>query len=441
MSPYAYEWFIEGEVLAAKGDHDEAAIAFETARAAPSDDTLLLTRLAIEYERSGASRRADRVLATATRNDPESPYIHFAAGRIAQLRGEFGRALVAYQRARELDFSYEDPVIATAGLLRQLGQPLRAEAVLNQYIAVVPLERSAMARRTLLDMTKPGAEQQVWVDAGEIPPSTATERAEWIRALIASGNQQDAVALLSTSKSSSFGGRVSHAELFMDAGEWQAALRTLQGARDSPHVRYLRGRVFLALGQTLQALRWLSDVPYGTRDFEAARIGMADCFLVQARLGAAAEALSPAPRESLPVRMKLAEVYIAGGHLRRALQLFDAKRADERAALAVLFERAGLFDEAAAYYATADASALADPGTRARAGAERLAATGREQGAIAILRRWTSSAPEDLYARVRLVELLKQTGNQADAQNLAKRILPLVGDPSLRAHLVAIMRS
>ncbi|MGB5311323.1 MAG: hypothetical protein WBN38_04580, partial [Polyangiales bacterium] len=33
VSPYAYEWFIQGELQAAKGLHDEAAIAFENAAA------------------------------------------------------------------------------------------------------------------------------------------------------------------------------------------------------------------------------------------------------------------------------------------------------------------------------------------------------------------------------------------------------------------------
>ena len=46
VSPYAYEWFIEGELQAAKGRHGEAAMAFESATAAPARDVLLTTRLA-----------------------------------------------------------------------------------------------------------------------------------------------------------------------------------------------------------------------------------------------------------------------------------------------------------------------------------------------------------------------------------------------------------
>ena len=71
VSPYAYEWFIEGEALAARGQHDQAAMAFENAAAAPNDDVLLMTRLAEEYELSGAYRRADRTLSLARRNYPE----------------------------------------------------------------------------------------------------------------------------------------------------------------------------------------------------------------------------------------------------------------------------------------------------------------------------------------------------------------------------------
>ena len=38
---------------AVKGQHDEAAMAFEAATAAPANDVVLMTRLAEEYELSG----------------------------------------------------------------------------------------------------------------------------------------------------------------------------------------------------------------------------------------------------------------------------------------------------------------------------------------------------------------------------------------------------
>ena len=94
VSPYAYEWFIEGEMSAVKGQHDEAAMAFEAATAAPANDVVLMTRLAEEYELSGASRRADRTLAVARRSYPESARVALAEGRIQRSRGADREALV-----------------------------------------------------------------------------------------------------------------------------------------------------------------------------------------------------------------------------------------------------------------------------------------------------------------------------------------------------------
>ena len=78
MPAYAYEWFLKGEVAAAKGAHEESAIALETALAAPTDDALVLSKLAIEYDRSGESRRAERTLTVASRLQPRSMEVAFA---------------------------------------------------------------------------------------------------------------------------------------------------------------------------------------------------------------------------------------------------------------------------------------------------------------------------------------------------------------------------
>lgn len=109
VSPYAYEWFIEGEALAAKGQHGQAAIAFENAAAAPDDDVLLMTRLAEEYELSGAYRRADRTLSLARRNDPSSARVALAEGRILQSRGAEAEALSSFARAMDLAPAWEEP--------------------------------------------------------------------------------------------------------------------------------------------------------------------------------------------------------------------------------------------------------------------------------------------------------------------------------------------
>ena len=81
------------------------------------------------------------------------------------------------------------------------------------------------------------------------------------------------------------------------------------------------------------------------------------------------------------------------------------------------------------------------PRIRARASAEQLASRGHQRGAIAILERWTSGAPEDLYARVRLVELLREANRTQAAENEGRRSLEVVDDPLLRAHLIDVLRA
>jgi len=127
--------------------------------------------------------------------------------------------------------------------------------------------------------------------------------------------------------------------------------------------------------------------------------------------------------------------------VRASLKLFDPKRPAERAVIAALFERAGRFEEAAAYYANIKSDPADEPGLRARASAEQLAAHGHRRSAIAILERWTALAPDDLYARVRLVELLQADNQVQTAENRGRRTLEVIGDPLLRAHLVDVLAS
>jgi thioredoxin-like negative regulator of GroEL len=151
--------------------------------------------------------------------------------------------------------------------------------------------------------------------------------------------------------------------------------------------------------------------------------------------------LSQAPHESLAVRKVLAQIYLEAGDLRAGLKLFDPKRPEERAVLAALFEQAGRFEEAAAYYANIKAVSADEPQLRARASAEQLASHGHHRGAIAVLERWTALAPDDLYARVRLVELL-QAGDRAEAaQKRGRRALEVIDDPLLLAHLIEVLES
>ena len=473
VSPYAYEWFIDGEMSAVKGQHDEAAMAFEAATAAPADDVMLLTRLAEEYELSGASRRADRTLAVARRFYPESARVALAEGRIQRSRGADREALSSFARASQLEPAWDAGVIAIAETLVATGHPRRAKAILLEYVATSLGTRSDQALRVLTDLARRTGDAETLRRAMSLDPSsTPTKRAQaagqlalevdqpalaarilaealdapenivlWVRALVESGARQEAAGFLATADSERLGGVREHVELLLEIGEVDAALRLLATAEPSPQVEYSKGRALLSRGDYIEAATVLADVPFGAASFEASRIALAECSISQDRQGAAAEALSQAPHESLAIRRMLAEIYLEAGDVRASLKLFDPKRPAERAVLAALFERAGRFEEAAAYYANIKTVSADEPWLRARASAEQLAAHGHPRSAIAILERWTALAPDDLYARVRLVELLQADNQVQTAENRGRRTLEVIGDPLLRAHLVDVLAS
>lgn len=471
VSPYAYAWFIEGEVSAAMGEHDRAALALETATAAPSHDVLLMTRLAEEYELSGASRRADRTLALARRSYPTAAQVELTAGRISGHRGDLEEAMTSFLEAGRLDPNWEEPVIALGETLRALGHPLRASAVLVEFITTHYEVNTEGARRVLIDLARSGgdaetlrlalalgagsnAEREALLaaelafDTGQpalaarllaSTVGTPENRMLWLRALMASGDREGARDFLRSAKSAQLGGPSAHAELLIEVDEPDPALEILQTAAPTPRVQYAKGVALLDRGDYVAASRALSDVPTGSSIFEAARIAFAESSEAQRRTGAAAEALSLAPHDTLTVRVKLAELYLAHGDLRSGLRLFDARLASDHAAVATLFERAGRYREAAAYYATVETSSSDDPRVYARTTAERLAARQLYGPAAAILSRWTATSPDDLYARVRMVELLLAAGEHEAAADTGTATLPFVDDPLLRAHLVAIL--
>lgn len=473
VSPYAYEWFIEGEVSAAKGQHGAAAMAFEAATAAPAADVVLTTRLAEEFELSGASRRADRTLALARRVYPESARLTLTEGHIQRYRGSEDEALSAYLRAKELEPAWDAPVIAIAEMLAAAGHAQRAKAILLEYVENWVGTRSKHGRRALIDLARRSRDAETLERVLALDPgSTETERAHsagelalgagqpalaarllapaldapenialWLRALVESGDLQEAAAFLATADSEPLGGVLDHAELLLEIGEVDVALRLLEAAETSPRVEYVKGRALLARGDYIDAAAVLADVPLGAASFEESRMALAECSMSQDRQGAAAEALSQAPHESLAVRTMLAKIYLVERNLRAGLRLFDPKRRTERAALAGLFEQAGRFEVAAAYYANVKVRASDEPRLRARASAEHLVSHGHHQSAIAVLEQWTSLAPDDLYARVRLIELLQANNRAEAAEKRGLRTLHVIDDPVLLAHLIEVLES
>lgn len=471
VAPYAYRWFIEGEVLAARGRHEEAAMAFEAAMATPTEDVLLMTRLAEEYASSGAFRRADRTLALARQSHPDSARVALAEGRVQRSRGEDDEALASFARAAELAPTWEEPVIAMAETLAVSGHPERASAVLLTYVEATPGAQSSRARHVLIDLARrmvdiDALERVLALDPRSTPAGRALAAAElaleedepamaaralaqaldtsenvalWLNALVKSGDREKAATFLASAARQPWGDAIEPVALLLDIEEADAALQLLDSRDPSPRVECARGHALLARGDYLAATMVLAQVPFGAASFEASRMALADSAIAKGRPGAGAEALSEAPHGSLAIRQKLAAFYVDEGDLRAGLRLFDPKRSVERGMLAALLERAGHFDEAAAYYASVNLLSTDRPELQARASAEQLASRGQHRGAVAILAQWASFAPDDLYARVRLVELLLADDRVDAGSEEGREALEVIGDPLLRAHLIAIL--
>jgi tetratricopeptide (TPR) repeat protein len=473
VAPYAYQWFIEGEVSAAKGRHDEAAMAFEAAAASHTDDVVLMARLAEEYESSGAPRHADRALAVARRYHPDSARLALAEGRVRRSRGEYDEALASFARAEKLAPDWDEAVIAIAETLVAGGQAQRASALLLGYLGTSQGARSARARGVSIDLarhmgdaealdralaldprTTPAARAQaagqLALDADE-PILAARMLAQaldtpenialWLHALARSGDREKAAAFLVTADSKLLEGVLERVDVLLEVDETAAAVELLATTEPSPRAEYTKGRALLAAGEYVEAAMMLANVPFGAATFEASRLAFAECAISLNRPGAAAEALSQAQHGSLAVRWKLANIYVAEGDLRAGLRLFDPKQSADRAALAALFERAGHFDEAAVYYAKGKILSSDGPRLQARASAEQLAANGERRDAIGILERWTAVAPDDLYARVRLIELLLADNRADAAESMGHEALEVIDDPLLRAHLIDVLET
>lgn len=471
VSPYAYEWFIRGELSAGRGDHEEAAIAFENATAASNADALLMARLAEELDESGASRRADRTLALARRSHPESARVALAEGRILHRRGDDQGAISALVRARRLAPTRDEPVVAMAEVLHERGHRRRANAILLEHVMMMPEGHAGAARRLSIDLARrtgdadtlrralfldpnmpsgarARAAGQLALETGRpalaariLDGETSSRRnaALWARALVESGARTKLAAVLSSREGAGLGTDLQRARLLVTIGEAERALPMLEASEPSPALRYERGHALWTQGRYLPAAARLADVPFGAADFEVSRLALADCSLALGRRGAAAESLSTVPHGSLAVRTKLAEIYLEADAMRPALRLFDPTVSAERAVLASLFEHAGRFEEAAAYYASVVVGSNDGPALRARASAERLVSRGSIEAAIATLEHWAMIAPEDLYARVRLVELLREHGRVEAARREGRRVFELIGDRRLSERLKELL--
>jgi len=75
------------------------------------------------------------------------------------------------------------------------------------------------------------------------------------------------------------------------------------------------------------------------------------------------------------------------------------------------------------------------------ASAEQLASQGLRSSAIVVLEHWATAAPDDLFSRVRLIELLQAERRTDEASGRARKVLEVVVDPRLREHLADLLGS
>ncbi|MFW6050787.1 MAG: tetratricopeptide repeat protein, partial [Myxococcota bacterium] len=131
VSPYAYEWYVRGELAAAHGDLEAAARAFQRARSGPEDDPYVIARLADVLDRLGRRGEAERVLDEGLALDPASEAVWLARARIARRHDALGDALEAYHQAEQAAPASPEAPLELAELLREAGRPGRAAAVLR----------------------------------------------------------------------------------------------------------------------------------------------------------------------------------------------------------------------------------------------------------------------------------------------------------------------
>jgi thioredoxin-like negative regulator of GroEL len=291
--------------------------------------------------------------------------------------------------------------------------------------------RAEAAGALSLEAGRPAMAARILGRALDSPQNTEL----WIRALAQSGGRDQALSFLAESRSDQVEAEVWRAEWLVELGDAKRALNVLQAMSGSPRVELIRGEALTVRGEDANAAAVLAGIPFGASTFEASRLALVECSTTLGRAGASMEALSRSPHGSLSVRTKLAEFYLDEGELRAALRLFDPKHPKERALVARLFEEAGDFPEAAAYYASLSPSFTDGSPLAARASAERLVAHGHLEEAVSVLELWRAAAPDDLYARVRLVELLLAQNRGSDASREGHEALGVIEDQVLWAHL------
>ena len=477
VSPFAYEWFMRGELAAGAGDWPGAAEAFRMALAGPDEDPLVLARLADALDHAGDRAAADEALAEGERIDECPEAIWLVRGAIAERHDQRDTAIAAYTRAASCAPQSADGPLALAALLERAGQSARADAVLQDCVTRAG-GHGAGAARARLALALRGGDARAIADAletlGHVAPARGSDVEAAVRAtlsaddrglaarlfdrlprglgdvalrarsLVRAGRSTEAEALLATGSPDAFGGLTETARLFLEVGRADRAEELAAAAlatTDEPEAAVVLGRARLALGEYGGAVGPLARVRAGATAFVDARLALATALDGMGMPGLAREALARTltTDDDVRVREALAAARLAAGDLDRALDALGTHDdVRSQVARARLLDRGGRPADAARAWASVSVD---DPGldapTRERVRAERWLARDDVQRGIATLRALVRSTPTDALARARLAELLQRTGDASGAAREATAARSL--DGQLRARLDALL--
>ena len=455
VPPYAYEWFVRGEVAAAHGRHDDAAIAFETARAAPSEDPHLLARLAKELELSHEGSTATRILQLTQDGAPQSESVWLATGDILAKRQWNTEALAAYQTAIELAPASQKGVLASAALLDKLGQRGRAQQLLLSFLNHNDISQHAARHAALQIALKRGDPEAVTtllqthgshtrlnndvlsaaddalkrrrptlalslVNALKLKQPTAVQLQAWV----ATGQSEKVEVALSNQKATDFGNDIERAYLWLQVERPEHTIQTL-GTNKTPTARLLRGYAKTKQQQYPSSATEFSLVPPGASDYEQARVGLIQALSSQGRqnlaieVGRAAIILDP---DKSKLRQLTASL-LADIDLKNALALLRGEVVEEQWKKAELLETHKKFKKAFSLLGAMDDSKATTSAMRARIQAEQLANRRDYEAAANTLDKYVSTSPWDIRSAIRLVELLRLAGRKQDAQGKATAVL------------------
>ncbi len=445
-------WLAKGHIALGRGRPDAARVAYErAAEVAPRSATAPLA-LAKLHAHEGRHRVGQMVLQT------------YLQGYVRRMRDE-GSDFPFDSAQRGVSLIQVREAALELAVIR--GDTELAAAIVRATLRATP-GKLAMVR----ELARFSYDERPDITVALLEPirRTPSDESLWVRALIQTGAIARARGVLEQTTAEDVGGPVKLAALYLSID----APRAKQFAQQEPasqKAQWVIGNAELQSGRPGAAAEHFARALLIRHDRNP-RLGLVDALRRQGLEPLAAEVLAHAypstghsgsepPRQphqrgilernqdlnnAVGLRIALAELRLTTLGLDAALHALSPERdVREAAARARLLDEGGRPRAAARAYAALPNRARPDnahpdagllsPAVQARAAAERLLAAGSAAAASRRLRRWTRAHPDDLLARIRLVELLRIAGASGDAEKEARRLRPLTRSTALLSRL------